>query len=117
MRTVTVYYAYDGTEFYDSEECKEYERPAMYHINQWNRCCSFFDNDMNLIYLPAGLDVEEALDWFNKMLEECQYIKINEKIPADSLDFLIETIGYYLPENEVGLYRYNYATEEWVSID
>ena len=115
MRIVTVYYAYDGTEFYSEEECREYERPAIYHINQWNRCCSFFDRTMNLIYFPAGMDIDEALDWFYEMLEECEYIKINEKIPSDSFDFLTIIIDYYLPENEVGLYKYDYTTDEWVS--
>ena len=57
MRTVTVYYAYDGTEFYDSEECKAYEGQAIYHINQWNRCCTFLDNNMDYMILAAGLDI------------------------------------------------------------
>lgn len=117
MRTVTIYYAYDDTEFYSPERCEEYERPVIYHINQWNRCCTFFDNNMNIFYFPAGLDVEEALDWFDKTLEKCSYIKINEKIPSDSFDFLTMILDYYLPKNEIGLYRHNYTTDEWVSVN
>ena len=117
MRTVTVYYAYDGTEFYNPEECKEYERPAMYHINQWNRCCIFFDNNMDYMILAPGLDIEETLDYFYEMLGKCTYIKINEKIPSESYNFLTEILDYYLPGNEVGLYRYDYDEDEWVSAD
>lgn len=114
MRTVSVYYAYDGTEFYDPEECKAYEDQAIYHINQWNRCCIFFDSNMDYMILAPGLDIEKALDCFYEMLDKCAYIKINEKIPSDSFNFLTMTLDYYLPDNEVGLYKYDYDKGEWV---
>lgn len=116
MKTVTVYYAYDDTEFFTREECEAYEGQAMYHINQWNRCCVFFDKDMNTIYLPAGMDIEEALDWLNETLQECEYMEIVEQIPDESFKFIDEQLGYVLPENKIGLYMYDYDYDGWVSV-
>lgn len=117
MKMRIVYYAYDDTEFPTREACEEYERHAMYHLNTFIRCTECLDRNSAPLYCPAGLDIDEALDWINDTLQECAYIKIKELVPPDTLTFINNELGYYLPDNKIGLYKYDYENDEWVKVD
>lgn len=117
MKMRIVYCAYDGTEFPTREACEEYERPAIYHLNAFIRCAECLDRNSVPLYCPAGLNLDEALDWLNDTIQECAYIKINEPIPSESLTFINNELDYYLPNNEIGLYKYDFENDEWVKVD
>ena len=117
MKMRIVYCAYDNTQFSTREECEEYERPAIFHLNTIIRCIQCLDKDAIPMYCPAGLALDEALDWLNDAVQECTYIRIKEIIPSETLTFINNELDYYLPDNKVGLYKYDFENDKWVRVD
>ena len=117
MRTVTVYYAYDGTEFNDSAECQEYESRAISLMNEFISHVLLLDVMKRPILCPTGLDIEGTMTWFNQAYGNCLYININVELSKDFISFIDNDLGLIFPPNKVGLYRYDYFEDEWVSAD
>lgn len=117
MRTVTVYYAYDGTEFNDSAECQEYESRAISVMDEFKNHVLLLDAMKRPILYPTGLDIECILAWFHRAYGECLYININVELSNDLITFIDNDLGLIFPPNKVGLYRYDYDEDEWVSAD
>lgn len=119
MEKVTSYYAYDLTEFTTQEACEKYENKVRHYIDTWNHCCTFFDENMNTLYVPAGTNTE-LISWFYTMLDGCDYIEITETLSPETYSFIDESFGRILPENKVGLYKYSYDENNeftWVRVD
>lgn len=116
MKIVTLYVAYDDTEFDDEEDCRRYESDAYDLMHEAMDTYSFFDKNMNLLMVNSG-DIEEFLYSFDMLTDSCEYVKVKQ-IPSYELHkFIYRNIGCILPENNTGLYRYDWHLNEWVSID
>jgi len=117
MRTVTVYYAYDGTVFNSATECKKYERYAISLMDEFKNHVLLLDMMKRPMFCPTGLDIEGTMAWFHMTYSNCLYVNINVELSNDLIDFINNNLGLIFPPNKVGLYRYDYDTDEWVSAD
>ena len=117
MKIEVVYVAYDGKRFNSSEECKAYENRAISFINEFNNHILLLDTMKRPIFYPTGLDIEGFMIWFNRAYGACSYININAELSNGFINFIDFDLGIIFPENKVGLYKYDYDSEEWVSAD
>ena len=122
MREVTVYYAWDDSEFYDRDECLRYEQQAVEAMMSVNDCYDFFDKDGSRYVAPDYRceDVEEWLDWLSDAAEHCSYIKVRHILPENAVRFIDREWGYCIaPEDfngETGLFKYDDFKNEWVKV-
>ena len=119
MREVSVYYAYDDTEFYDKEECLAYERKAMVLLREIAEAYAFLDIDKKLIFpMWFSDDIEDWLEWLDYAVEKCEYIFRHKNLSQQAEDFLVYTNGFSIQNgdfnNEVGLFKYE--GDEWVKV-
>ena len=117
MKVEVVYVAYDDTRFNSPAECKEYENRARTLMNEFNSHVLLMDMHKSLILCPGGLDLEEMITWFQIAFPNCEYININTVLSNDVITFIKHYFGFSFPENKVGLYKYDYYEDEWVSAD
>ena len=115
MKTLTLYIAYDDTEFTDEAECRAYEAKAFNLIKELVDAYTFYDRNKNII-LPIFNEVEEYLEWFDKTTDDCEYIKVEKDISRELHKFLWRHISLCVPE-EKGFYKYDWNKCEWVSVD
>ena len=121
MREVSVFYAYDDTEFFDREECLEYEKNALDHLKEINEKYSFFDKNMNLYCAPLGSsDIDDWVDWLVAAGDKCEFIhrEANLTVPAENIInngwgccILNEDFNY-----KTGWFQYDFHRNEWVKI-
>lgn len=117
MKVEVVYVAYDDTRFSSPAECKEYENHAMSLMNEFNDHVLLLDMTKRPILRPAGFNIEGVLTWFHDAYGNCSYVYINTKLSDDLITFIEHNLGLYFPKNEVGLYKYDFYDDEWVSAD
>ena len=115
MKILTLYVAYDDTEFDSEAECRLYEQEASDLIDEALNVYTFYDRDKNII-IPKCDSIEEYLEWFDMTTDDCEYIKVAADISRELHKFLYRNIGACVPE-EKGFYKYNWDKDEWVSID
>ena len=113
MRTMTLYIAYDDTEFTNEAECRAYEEKAYNCVCELIDAYTFFDKRKNIIFLPGCNDIVEYLYWFGNVTDDCEYIKVDKNLSQETRVFLWRNIGR-IPE-EKGFYKYNWNKNEWVS--
>jgi len=122
MREVTVYYAYDDSEFEDRDECLRYERQAVEAMMSVNDCYDFFNKWGTRYSAPNSLceDVEKWMDWLSDAAEHCEYIRVRHILPENAVWFIDREWGYCIaPEdfhNETGLFKYDDFKNEWVKV-
>jgi len=122
MREVTVYYAYDGSEFDDRDECLQYERQAVEAIMSVNDCYDFLTKDGVRYFAPDYRceDVEEWMDWLSDAAEHCEYVKVHHILPENTLRLIDREWDYCIaPEDfngETGLFKYDHFKNEWVKV-
>lgn len=115
MREVTVYYAYDDSEFDNREECEAYEGKAFDLLTEVFNSYKFFINNQEiLIFLN---DVEAGLYTLSKAFDKCDRISVIKPISDAALRFVDSQLGYVLPPNALGLYKYDTDEFEWVKVD
>ena len=86
MRTETTYYAFDNTEFYNEEECLEYER----QVNVNYSSVIFLNSKFDVIKLS---EIHE-MDVLEDAVCEAQYIKIIDAEKAKHLfDWIVSVVG------------------------
>lgn len=117
MRVEVVYVAYDGERFDSPAECKEYENHAISLMDEFKNHVLLLDAMKRPMLCPSGLDIEGTIAWFNQAYGECLYININVELSNDLITFIDNDSGLIFPPNKVGLYRYDYDEDEWVSTD
>ena len=117
MKVEVVYVAYDGKRFDSPAECKMYENHAMSLMNEFNDHVLLLDMTNRPILCPICVDIEGMLTWFHYAYGNCSYVYINTKLSDDLIDFINYHCGFSFPENKVGLYKYDYDEDEWVSAD
>ena len=112
MREVITYVAYDGEEFYNREECEAYEGEAFDLLTEiFNSYKFFVGNQEFLIFLN---DVEAGLHALNKAFDKCDRILVTKPISDLALHFIDFQLGYVLPPNESGMYKYDTDEFEWI---
>ena len=115
MKTMTLYIAYDDTEFTDENECRAYEEKAYNCINELVDTYTFYDKNKHIIF-PVRDSIEEYLQWFDFATDDCEYIRVYKNLSRETHKFLWENIGCSIPE-EKGFYKYDWNKNEWVSAD
>lgn len=115
MREVTVYYAYDDSEFDNREECEAYEGEAFDLLTEVFNSYKFFVNNQEiLIFLN---DVEAGLHALSAAFDKCDRISVTKPISDAALRLIDFQLGYVLPPNTVGLYKYDTDEYDWVKVD
>ena len=114
MKTMTLYIAYDDTEFTDENECRAYEEKAYNCVYELIDAYTFFDKEKNIIFTPGCNDIEEYLYWFEKVTDNCEYVKVDKNLSHEAHVFLWQNIGACVPEEE-GFYKYDWDEYKWVS--
>ena len=123
MREVTMYYAYDDSEFDDRDECLAYERQAVEAMMSIDDCYDFLAKCGDRYIAPDYQceDVEEWMDWLSDAAQHCEYIKVCHTLPKNAVRFIDREFGYCIaPEdfnNETGLFKYDYFKNEWIKVD
>lgn len=113
MKEIITYIAYDDMEFSQKEDCIAYEQEAMKMIDEAEKVYSFFDKDMNIFLAPLDCTIEEYLNWFEETIDKCEYIHIYQEPSTALCEFLNYNIGYTLPINGTGFFRYDWQYSEW----
>lgn len=119
MREVTVYYAYDDTEFYTKEECLAYESKALVWLREIANAYTFWGVDKKLIPPKWGSgDIVFWLDWFDYVTENAEYIRRYKNLSQQAEEFLDYTDGFFIQNrdfnNELGFFKY--GKDKWVKV-
>ncbi len=117
MRVEVVYIAYDGERFDSPAECKEYENHVMSLMDEFKNHVLLLDTTKRPMLCPTGLDIEGTLTWFHQAYGLCSYVNIGVELSNDLISFIDDDLGLIFPPNKVGLYKYDYDSDEWVSAD
>lgn len=123
MRKVTMYVAWDDSEFDTEDECLLYESEAMDAMREVNDCYDFFNKNGEHFDAPPEWDdnIENWLDWLSDAAEHCDHIKVNYILPEYAVRFIDREWGYCIaPEdfhNETGLFKYDDFKDEWIKVD
>lgn len=115
MKTMTLYIAYDDTEFTDENECRTYEEKAEDFLEELDYTYTFYDKDNNIMF-PTCDTIENYLTWFETTTDKCEYIRIYKNVSRELHKFLYQSIGSCIPE-EKGFYKYDWNKNEWVRAD
>lgn len=122
MREVTLYYAWDDSEFYDRDECLRYEQQAVEAMMSVNDCYDFLTKDGGRYVAPDYRceNVEDWMNWLSDAAEHCDYIKVRHILPENAVRFIDREWGYcILPEdfgNETGDFQYDWHQCKWVKV-
>lgn len=115
MRIVSVYYAFDDTEFYTEEECLEYEAEWKNVLHEMRECYDFFDRDMNMLVCVSD-ELEDLIEWFEESYDKSTYISV-KAIPSEKTLHKIDYyFGFEFP-TEIGLNRYDWNQNDWRRVD
>jgi len=116
MKKVTVYYAYDDTEFYDEDECMRYEQKAIDIMVKAKEVFTFYDENMNVMSWYVNDNVDDLLNEFENIYDHCTYIKVNED-NEEVIRFIYNQTGSLVPNEGEGLYKYGWNVSEWAKIN
>lgn len=121
MREVSVFYSFDDREFFDRDECEDYEREAVRHLRTVEACYAFYDKKGDKMFAPlTSNDVEDWMNWLCVAGDDADRILVLQQLPQDTADFLREQVGYcILPEDfnyQTGDFQYNWKRCEWVKV-
>ena len=121
MREVTMYYAYDGSEFNDREECLAYEEDTLDLMKEIDSAYSFFDMDMNVFIAPADDNIDVWLDWFGWVFDECVFICRDANLSDAANDFIRRECGYGIQNTDfdwdLGWFRWSEEDIDWIKVD
>ena len=107
MRSETTWYAFDETEFYNKEECEEYEKKILDMVNS----VIFFDYDMNQMTNPTIGDIESLA--FYMVIKDAKKAK-------ELFDYLPHYISFETPRfnyENGDKFEFDEVAEEWINID
>ena len=122
MREVTMYYAFDDKEFDNYYACLAYENNAYMLMRGIEKKYSFYDRNMKEIIAPFDSPrVEDWLTWLDDAYSYCAYIRKMGSLTDDEAEIIRENIGACIFDEdfscEVGLFKYDFRTMEWVKVD
>lgn len=113
MREVITYVAYDDTEFDNREECEKYEYEAYLILEEVFNSYRFFRNNGQEICIFLN-DIETGLHVLGQAFDKCDRILVTKPISDLALHFIDFQLGYVLPPNESGMYKYDTDEFEWI---
>lgn len=117
MKIEVVYVAYDGEKFSSPAECKEYENHAISLLNEFNSHVLLLDIMKRPIFCRKSFNIEDMITWLHNAFSDCSYVHINTELSNDLITFINDYLRFIFPQNKVGLYKYDYYDNEWVSTD
>ena len=115
MREVITYVAYDDTEFDNREECEKYEGRTFDLLDEIFNSYRFFMENKQEIYIFLN-NVEDGLYALDYAWNKSAYICVKREVSQEVKDFICNYLGYDMPDNKAGLYKY---TDDygWVKVD
>ena len=116
MREVTTYIAYDDTEFDNLEECEKYEGKAFDLLTEFFNAYDFFFFFFEYIWIFLN-EVEQGVHDIEYAFDRCEKIRVKKIISSEVIELIDSYFGYELPQNEIGLYEYDWKKLEWVKVD
>lgn len=111
MREVTMYFAYDDTEFENREDCVKYEEYAEDMLREIVGSVSFLNRD-NALYLTKGKDINTTLGKIANACDNCETIIVTKQLSSSARVFILNELCIELPEMP-GKYKYNRKYYEW----
>ena len=114
MKTRTIYVAFDDEEFDTEEECREYEEEKNSYLEEFVSAYSLFDKNMKP-YTFQRKELEDSVITLEDAIGCCEYVHVKQVPSKEALDFLEEHVAYVLPPQEIGWYRWDYNSSDWVS--
>lgn len=114
MTKKTIYVAYNGMEFDNRKECKEYEQYGIDMATQLMECYAFFDKD-GVCFTPVAFDrFEDFCEWFEDTYNDCEYISKIKDCPESATTWVRNEFGFYMPEEANGVYKFNLSAGAWM---
>ena len=101
MTKKITYVAYNGMEFEDENECKEYEQYAIDMATQLMECYAFFDKYEKCFIHVALNDFdnfEDFCEWFEDTYNDCEAIVKIKDCPDSATAWARNEFGFYMPE-------------------
>ena len=117
MTVKYIYIACDGREFNSLTECTKYENYVLSLMNEFNSHVLLLDTMKHPILCPTGFNVEGMMTWFHHAYGNCVYMNINTELSNELITFIDNDLCLVFPPNKIGLYKYDYNDDEWVSAD
>lgn len=113
MKTRITYVAYDDKEFESKEECEEYEEEAIKMLKEITTYYIYKDKDKNTIKFDESDDIEIELDNYDYIWKNAEYIVVHTPLSEKTLKRFNYDLGYDMPPNEPGTYKYNWDRMRW----
>lgn len=114
MTKKITYVAYDGMEFEDENECKEYEQYAVDMATQLMDCYKFFDEDGRYLTPPAFDCFEDFCEWFEDTYNDYDCIVKIKDCPTSATSWVRNYLGFYMPDGANGVYKFSSSAWAWV---
>lgn len=115
MKMITMYLAWDGTEFNNYHKCRDYERKTLQILSKINDCITFDTGTDALLWFEFYTKIEEMLDALEGVWNDCTYLDINKELDEETKHFITEYLGYGIP-TEIGRYWFDDARLCWEKV-
>lgn len=115
MREVITYVSFDEQEFDTKEECQEHETTIYNYLDNIASCYTFYKKNMETMLFAWPDDLEEGINSLDSLWNESEYVRVLREPDDKAFQFIIHYIGIRLPD-KVGLYKYDYIDNNWISI-
>ena len=118
MTKISMYIACDGKEFFDENECMQYEQSHYTPVIETIKAIDFYCTDSKEVITVADLicepndfvTAEEFLfHWYNA----ADYIDVKTDI-TKYLPYIETEVGVYFPGKQ-GFYRYSFSDGKWIT--
>ena len=116
MRSCTIYFAWDGTEFDDENECIEYEEDVRNIFQKIDKCFTFCNGIEEIRWLSTDMEPEDIITELAKAYNSCDYLNVNEVWDDDVDCFISVCLGFTLPADEVGRYWFDRLQARWEKV-
>ena len=121
MTEVTLFYAYDDTEFDTREACEAYEKEVYDKLVSISQKYTFFDADMNVLFPPVDVNIDMFIQWLEDSANQCNYIHRAENLTDEEDKFIRRECGYCICNhdfnNTIGWFTWDGMACDWVQVD
>ena len=121
MLEVTIYYAYDDSEFDTREACEAYEKQAYDTLVSISQKYTFFDTEMNVLFPPTNVNIDMFIHWLEESTNKCAYLYRDENLTDEEDRFVRRECGYCICNTDfnynVGWFTWDGMACDWVQVD